>query len=151
MTSRITEVPHTFDLITVPNRDGGEDTYPFEYTPSPHLVIICGAIDEQGRPGFGYWRITHVPSGAYLPVPEPHSSNIETTRWIAHELAKADIDWLAPTDTFPVTVAPKLRELIRQADEEDQANTPAGELSHSMLRRIVDANARIDAKVADRG
>jgi hypothetical protein len=151
MTSRITVTENSFDTIRVPNRDGGEDTYPFEYTPSPHLVIICGAVDEQGRPGFGYWRITHVPSGAYLPVPEPHSSNIETTRWIAHELAKADIDWLAPTDTFSVTVAPKLRDLIRQADEEDQANTPPGELAESTVRRLCEQTARVAAKEGSRG
>lgn len=137
-----------FDTTTVITKDGPQQ-FPCEHI-SPHLVISATGTDDEGRPAFGYWTIVVVPHQLSLPTPAPHFDSVETVRWIARELAKADIDWTAPMDELTAAVQPVWRDLIRQADKADAESTPPQFIAASTLRQITEANARvIGAEVAE--
>jgi hypothetical protein len=130
-----------FTTVTIGTPDGPVEMIA-ERTESPHLVInpAHNAETEDGFQGFGFWMLTHVPTG--YAIPTKHEHNLETVRWMASEFAKSDIDWTSTPEEFGPVVIPLLRDMIEKADEEDQANTPPGELSRSTLRRICEGNAR---------
>lgn len=129
-----------FDMVTVVTKDGPQQ-FPCEHI-SPHLVISASAVDDEGRPGFGGWTIVVVPHQLSLPTIAPHFDDVETVRWIARELAKADIDWTAPMDELTAAVKPVYLHLIRQADAADAESTPPQFIAASTLRQITEANAR---------
>jgi DNA adenine methylase len=144
----MTNRPHVNFGMTTVRTNVGPKPYPCEHTPSERLVIAAFAVDAQGRPAFGGWTIVVVPHQLALPLPEPHCHDIETTRWVAHELATTGIDWTAPTDVLTPTIRPLLRDLIRQCDESDAAATPPGTLPASTLRQICEANTHADTRTA---
>mgnify|MGYP001582755979 CR=1 FL=1 len=139
-----------FSLVTI-QESTGPAQYPCEHTNNPALVIAACGSDSNGRPAFGAWRLVHVPSGLTLPIPVPHCDDIETLRWMGNQLANADIDWTADAAVLAKTAGPIVADLIRQADETDQATTPPGELATSTLRQICAANARVLAKESNGG
>jgi len=131
----------SFAMTTVRTTDGPKP-YPCEHTPSGHLVIAAFAVDDQARPAFGGWTIVVVPHQVALPLPEPHCHDIETVRWVAHQLAATDLDWTLPVTVLAPAAAPVVRELIRRCDQADAATTPPGVLPASTLRQLCQANAR---------
>lgn len=121
-----------------------------ERTSSPHLVInpAHNAETEQGFQGFGFWLITHVPTGYAIPTKYEH--DLETVRWMARSLAESDVDWAGTPEEIAVAAGPLVQKMIEQADEEDVANTPFDQIPRSTLRKMCAANARlVDAKAGE--
>lgn len=130
-----------FTTVTIHGPDGSHETIA-ERTTNPHLVITPGGVTEEGFQGFGFWKITHVPTGRSI-LPSSYDYDIETIRWMASQLAKADVDWAGSMEDAQPVVFPLLQELIAKADEEEAANTPPDQIPPSTMRKICAANARL--------